>query len=699
MLVKNLMEQKQLDFNQPLLSVRRFSSTASTKEAKIKRKTDDALSRIPPPVYKSELKSGPLRNPGTVPFVWERSPGRPKDEIKPPNRALQRPPVAPKLPPGRILNDQQQASVKGSEGAKQADRSQTRNGHSSFQNETKEKISKEATKDASSSGSESGEEAYADALDILSRSESFFLNCSISGVSGLDGPDLKPSEAFFTDQHGQDFMMARFLPAAKAMASETPQCFTRKQPVVRELPRQIAKATSVERHPLNRYSPNNIPNYAQADAVEDSEDEDHDDDRPDDPSLKLCGLLPQLCSQNSLCFMNPVLGMRKQVQVPISSVCTTKSGSSNAASRNFTAHEHQRNAMYEKRESIRIACKTENKRLDESSACKGWHGKVASPTDSQFPQPVHEEQRCTGIPDKCRNSGATDFIQCAKGGTIFRELLADESREWESVSAVSVAEKTLYIDSMHMVKPQNSNSSSSDARGLSECSKDDVEILVKNREIEETDDVDSSLLDSKHLSTVGEKKKLRPDSLESVDSCFLSLSDKSIDDVHMAVMDGSRQDKDSMQVSNTMTSPKVDKDGKINLENRSDKKLGNLESSHVFIQDSNGEVAGNGRIDLESQKRTKLSNKESSIGCYTQLLLPPPLPKSPSESWLKRTLPIISSRNSSSRSPLGMHLHSRVQASKTFSGDPKWETIVRTANIQHGHLRFSEDLLTPIPET
>lgn len=346
--------------------------------------------------------------------------------------------------------------------------------------------------------------------------------------------------------------------------------------------------------------------------------------------------------------------------------------------------------MYEKRESIKIACKTENKKLDESSACKGWHSKVASPTDSQFPQPVHEEQRCTEIPDKCRNSAASDFIQCAKGSTIFRELLATESREWESVSAVSVAEKTLYIDSMHMVKPQNSNSSSSDARGLSECSKDDVEILVKNREIEETDDVNSSLLDSKHLSTVGEKKKLRPDSLESVDSCFLSLSDKSIHDVHMAVMDGSRQDEDNTQVSNTLTSPKVDKDGKIDLESRSDKKLGNLESSHVFIQDSNGVVAGNGRIDLESQQCRKLSNKESSIGCYTQLLLPPPLPKSPSESWLKRTLPIVSSRNSSSRSPLGMHLHSRVQASKTLSDDPKWETIVRTANIQHGHLRFSE---------
>ncbi|KAJ6329284.1 hypothetical protein OIU77_010876 [Salix suchowensis] len=600
MSVENLMEKKQLDFNQPLLSVRRFSSTASTKEAKIKRKSDGAPSKIPPPpVYKPELKSGPLRNPGTVPFVWERSPGRPKDESKPQTRALQRPPAAPKLPPGRILDAQQQASAK-----------------------------REAIKDASSSGSEGGDEAYADALDILSRSESFFLNCSISGVSGLDGPDLKPSGAFFTDHHGQDFMMARFLPAAKAMASETPPCFTRKQPC-------RARATETNGQGI---SPKNIPNYAQADSVEDSEDEDHDSDGPDHPSLKLCGLLPQLCSQNSLCFMNPVLGMRKQGQEPISSVFTTKFGSSNAASRNVTARERQRNAMHEKRESIKFACKTENKRPDESSARKGWHSKVASPNDSQFPRSVHEEQRCAEAPDKCRNSGASDFIPCEKGSTIFRELLANESIEWESASAVSVAEKTLYIDSMHT----------------------------------------SSILDSKHLSAVGEKTKLRPDNLESVDSCFLSLSDKSIHDVHIGVMDGSRQDEDNLQVSNTLISPKVDKDGKVDLESRSDNKLGSFESSHVCTQDSSGEVAGDGKVDLESQLCRKLRNEESSAGCNTQLLLPPPLPKSPSESWLKRTLPILSSRNSSSRSPLGMHLHSRVQASKTLSIDPKWETIVRT---------------------
>lgn len=327
------MEEKQLDFNQPLLSVRRFSSTGSTPEVESKRKTYNAVPRMPPlPVYISELKSGPVRNPGTVPFVWEQTPGRPKDEGKPKVQAIQsvRPPVAPKLPPGRILNTKQQASDKGSEGTA-ASRSQTRIGlsnsqnvPSSHKNVTQEESFKKGTEETASSGSE-GDEAYVDALDTLSRSESFFLNCSVSGVSGLDGPDLKASGTFSTDLHTRDFMMGRFLPAAKAMASETPQCSTRKQPVAREQPRQTKKVVHVEKQgQFNQYSAANRPHYAQGNGVEESEDEGDDYEGPDNSLLKVCGFLPRLCLQNSFCRLNPVLGIRKQVQLPISSVRTRR---------------------------------------------------------------------------------------------------------------------------------------------------------------------------------------------------------------------------------------------------------------------------------------------------------------------------------------------------------------------------------------
>ncbi|XP_039011311.1 uncharacterized protein LOC120140392 isoform X2 [Hibiscus syriacus] len=256
MSLKNLMEDKQLDFNRPLLSVRRFTSQVAGSESEGNKKTDNSLNKIPsPPIYKSELKSGPIRYPGTVPFVWEKTPGQPKEEKNTQARALDKPPIAPKLPPGRALNDKQQPSIKGSDAKTFA----------SCQTEMEE---------TGSSGSKDSGEAYVDALDTLSRSESFFLNCSVSGLSELDGSDMKPSGIFSSDPQTRDFMMGRFLPAAKAVASETPPYATRKQPIEREPPRQIKELVSVDKQqPHRAFSPKKFLHYAQDDLLEETEDD------------------------------------------------------------------------------------------------------------------------------------------------------------------------------------------------------------------------------------------------------------------------------------------------------------------------------------------------------------------------------------------------------------------------------------------
>ncbi|XP_033148186.1 uncharacterized protein LOC103867920 isoform X1 [Brassica rapa] len=97
------MEEKQLDFNRPLLSVRR-PAHASEPESK-PRSSDPVTNKTPPPsappVYKSDIKSGPVRNPGTVPFQWEHQPGKPKDETKPGLQSFVEPHYVPKPPPGR----------------------------------------------------------------------------------------------------------------------------------------------------------------------------------------------------------------------------------------------------------------------------------------------------------------------------------------------------------------------------------------------------------------------------------------------------------------------------------------------------------------------------------------------------------------------------------------------------------------------
>ncbi|KAF7146492.1 hypothetical protein RHSIM_Rhsim04G0074600 [Rhododendron simsii] len=101
MLLKNLMEEKQLNFNRPLLSLRRFPSTVST-ETDEKKRTGKSLPNVRRiPCYRPELKSGPVRIPGTVPFVWEQYPGRPKAKAE--SHTQTRSPIIPKPPPGRVL--------------------------------------------------------------------------------------------------------------------------------------------------------------------------------------------------------------------------------------------------------------------------------------------------------------------------------------------------------------------------------------------------------------------------------------------------------------------------------------------------------------------------------------------------------------------------------------------------------------------
>lgn len=320
------MEEKQLDFNQPLLSVRRFSSTVAS-EKENKRKTEKSSARLPPlPAYRSELKSGPIRNPGKVPFVWEQTPGRPKDETKLYPQVIGTSPIpsTPNLPPGRVVKVKQKVSDKASKGKSVT---QSRNGSSltnsssvkpidkdvykaqsvTSDDVTKCESPKEAMQEKASFVSEDGDEAYQDALDTLSRTESFFMNCSVSGLSGLDEPDAHLSRSISQDQFARDFMIDRFLPAAQAVASETPQYASKKPPVAREQLRQVKVKAVERRHPVNQQKPNNLPPYAQ-ELCREEESEDDDDlySEYGDYTGKICGLFPRFCQ------LNPIPGLRMQ---------------------------------------------------------------------------------------------------------------------------------------------------------------------------------------------------------------------------------------------------------------------------------------------------------------------------------------------------------------------------------------------------
>ncbi|XP_061372494.1 uncharacterized protein LOC133314966 [Gastrolobium bilobum] len=660
------MEEKQLDFNQPLLSVRRFSSTVAS-ENNNKRKTDKSLAKVPPlPAYKSELKSGPVSNPGTVPFVWEKAPGRPKNESKLQTRAVERPSITPKLPPGRILKVEQQDSDKvaiGTSVIQSRIGSPVSNSQSlaSLDNKvTKNERPKEVIQEKASSASDDGNETYQDALDTLSRTESFFMNCSVSGLSGWDDQEVQPSGKFSTDQQARDFMIGRFLPAAKAMASETPQVqYTSRKPfVTQEQPRQIREVVNeAKSRPLNPKWQKVLPHYAQDIGREESEDESDDDDGSENYAPKVCGLFPRFC------LLNPIPGLRMEDRILSSAVHGVQGKS--IASHRRTAKEH---------------AKTVN------------HGRKTVESQSGFTK----EKDFLGIPEKSKHGFDPHRRGCSS------KLLPRESTQFESSCESPVAEKTLYVDSVHEVKP---SSCSSEMMGPTNHIGDDFENLRKDSSIDKNPFIDSSIEDSKHLVIVDEKAALLPKNPVSLESFLRLCSDNFSGDMQKEVINHSNKiysekqglTKPSFQGSkldndlDATSSPKMVECKKIESES---KFSFSKKSSDDLIQNPaswrNVKLVSDQKIDIESQSHMKLTSDASSL----KLPLALPLPKAPSESWLKRTLPNVSSRNISSLSNLAAKIHAPTQTPNTASLDPKWEKIVKSSNLHRGH----KEQLTPIPE-
>ncbi|KAJ1441839.1 hypothetical protein SESBI_01040 [Sesbania bispinosa] len=705
MILKSPMEEKQLDFNQPLLSVRRFSSEVASENDN-KRKTDKSSAKLPPPPsYRSELKSGPVSNPGTVPFVWEKTPGRPKNESKLQTQAVERPFITPKLPPGRVLKVEQQDFDKVPKG-KSVTQSRIESTVSDSQSVasldnkvTKHESQKEVIQEKESSGSDDEDETYLDALDTLSRTESFFMNCSVSGLSEWDDQEVQPSKSFSTDQQARDFMIGRFLPAAKAMASETPQVHynSRKPHVKQEQPRQVRKAvTGAKSRPLDQKWQKVLPHYAQDIGREESEDE-SDDDRSENYAPKVCGLFPRFC------LLNPIPGLRMEDRILNSAVHGVQGKS--IASHRRTAKVDARTASY---------------------------GKKSLNSQSGFTK----EKDFLGVPEKSKHEIEPHRRGCSRSSAYERTQL-------DSSCESPVVEKTLYVDSVHKVK--SSSSCYSEMKGPTNNKGDDFETLRKDSSIEKNPSIDSSVEDSKHLGIVDEKAALQPKSSVPLDSCLLVSSGKLSDDMQIEMTNhsdkmysekqvltkpgyqGSNLDHDLVAISSPemveckkieseskVSSCKESSDGLIqnpvssrnlkltselefDLKSQQATKLVDQECTHGSRENpsvlASSKGVGNRKIDSQNQLPMKLRHGETSDASSLKLPLALPLPKAPSESWLKRTLPTVPSRNISSRSNLAANIHAPTQTPK----DPKWEIIVKSSNVHRGHLRFAEEL-TPIPE-
>ncbi|XP_057950300.1 uncharacterized protein LOC131145188 [Malania oleifera] len=663
------MAEKKLNFNAPLMSVRRFSSPQHTSDRENKRTTE----RLPPsrqhslPSRKPGLKLEELTEPAAVPFTWEQIPGKPKSGSRFLSSPRKERSITPTLPPGRALEIVQQHLERETE-----DQNVLTSRKEAFpSNVSMSKL--EGSKEQNNEGDSDMEscDAYSDALDTLSPAESCSLNCSVSGLSGSDGPDVKPSGSFSTDPQTMDFMMRRFLPAAKAMTLEPPQYASRKQLVP-----PVEKVIGGDRTPpLNQYGSNIVSLYHQDVGQEQSEDEDNDYDVSGQRSAKSCGLIPQFWLKNSLALLNPVPGVKSRLHVPKAAHIRDKS-------QNF--HKHAWNPAYKRSldheaQSAKLAeiehkLNTKSNQLNYSNISRARTGSspyrhlgvgVVAPYKNEAP-PTYTDARVglLNASKEVEDFKADRLNLYGEGCNDFEEVCSHQSNTFGSSSFNPPVEKTLYIDSIDMVGSPHCYSSSSDTKGLICSADEDSKAWEESKGMKKTTAAMSPIQDIECMSATEEKRgTLNPKVSRLVDMHRSSSLDGSHLGGQTKIMEG-RQDGGPEQESRSLECLK-------------------------------GPAGG----DHKSSKQVpEAADQECTNVSYFQSVIPPPLPKSPSESWLGRTLPSISTKNSFSNSHLGTQFHLRKQAPKTPPAGSKWETIVKSSKSHYDHARYSEELISHVSQ-
>ncbi|KAG2318933.1 hypothetical protein Bca4012_054838 [Brassica carinata] len=273
------MAERKLNLEAPLLSTRRMQKTSAVSVRRNKTfdfTHDHSSSSVP--VLVTEMGLDHFTDSASVPFTWEQTPGRLKGYDSTPQEVF-----TPCLPPGKAVV--RNLSSKG----KQVDEE------------------------------EESEDVFSDARDTLSPKDSFSVNHSISGVSGYGAvAEKKKTQNPCEDPQSRDFMLNRFLPAAKAMTMEQSHYALNRKPssFMSEPTLQIRDLVPVEkRQNSNRYDESIVlPCYDHQDV--DDEESKQDDDSDGEVSeyaylpRRGCGMLPQLCFNESIGMLNTVPGFK-----------------------------------------------------------------------------------------------------------------------------------------------------------------------------------------------------------------------------------------------------------------------------------------------------------------------------------------------------------------------------------------------------
>eukprot|EP00256_Glycine_max_P061892 XP_014631186.1 uncharacterized protein LOC102665249 isoform X1 [Glycine max] len=664
-----MMNERKLNIDAPLMSVRRsFGTSPSLTEAN--RKILEKPQTLPN--YKSDTTLDQVTEPVAVPFNWEHIPGRSKDydgsEPQLPTKAS----ITPILPPGKSTNVAKQSLEKEPNVANNFRPPSISNSLSEKIDCNKEHKDEKMKKVEENDDYDDDGDVYSDALETLSPTEPLSMNCSVSDVSGLDNVVADMCGASSTDKQAHDFMMSRFLTAAKAMTIQPPQyASSRKQTVLTEQPREFIKLVPEQKKSfVSRHITDIVPYTGQC--QEEEEEEEESDNETNDyanNSAKGCGLFPRLCVRNSLCLLNPVPGTKMGNQFPLYSAYEVGKPDKSSHIRSHRpapsikkawdainkSKSSSRAASPDKQdvrkkwtsESSRYTYSGELKKLGRLSPFR--RSRAASAGVSPFqskPQPPFPGAKLLGDSKQDDNNHSGKLKFPSRGHSSIQEVLSQGAKRSYSFGSLTV-EKTLYIDTASTIK---SSCSSSHSLGNTIVVGKDRTFLL------------DSFRDMKHLEALEEN--LDSQVLNPVDANSPTLSSM----LHLMA----KEDK----------AERLAADQEINLESMS---LQLVPSSF----DKDAEI---------SKQQIVVVDDSGKVGNeYVLHPLAPPLPKSPSESWLCRALPLVSSKNSFPLSNQGTHSQAKRQGFSRASSYTKWETIVKSSNLNHDHVTCSKvTLLIPL---
>ncbi|KAG4391325.1 hypothetical protein GLYMA_05G159000v4 [Glycine max] len=657
-----MMNERKLNIDAPLMSVRRsFGTSPSLTEAN--RKILEKPQTLPN--YKSDTTLDQVTEPVAVPFNWEHIPGRSKDydgsEPQLPTKAS----ITPILPPGKSTNVAKQSLEKEPNVANNFRPPSISNSLSEKIDCNKEHKDEKMKKVEENDDYDDDGDVYSDALETLSPTEPLSMNCSVSDVSGLDNVVADMCGASSTDKQAHDFMMSRFLTAAKAMTIQPPQyASSRKQTVLTEQPREFIKLVPEQKKSfVSRHITDIVPYTGQC--QEEEEEEEESDNETNDyanNSAKGCGLFPRLCVRNSLCLLNPVPGTKMGNQFPLYSAYEVGKPDKSSHIRSHRpapsikkawdainkSKSSSRAASPDKQdvrkkwtsESSRYTYSGELKKLGRLSPFR--RSRAASAGVSPFqskPQPPFPGAKLLGDSKQDDNNHSGKLKFPSRGHSSIQEVLSQGAKRSYSFGSLTV-EKTLYIDTASTIK---SSCSSSHSLGNTIVVGKDRTFLL------------DSFRDMKHLEALEEN--LDSQVLNPVDANSPTLSSM----LHLMA----KEDK----------AERLAADQEINLESMS---LQLVPSSF----DKDAEI---------SKQQIVVVDDSGKVGNeYVLHPLAPPLPKSPSESWLCRALPLVSSKNSFPLSNQGTHSQAKRQGFSRASSYTKWETIVKSSNLNHDHVTCSK---------